>query len=155
MQKLVNTLLSFAQFSWRSEYIACYQAWLDTFRYHISLQIQMHYASFVHTTVIDYIMLLQIQIINIRINECPLQLGYIFQKKNKWGACWRTWNFQRYWRNSKCNFQELNMEFPRVTKKKSCAISKGLGFDLTFYRILKVLISRISRVEAFVWNFLG
>ena len=53
----------------------------------------------------------------------------LFQKKSKRGLT--IWNFQGYQRNSMWNFQELiknEVEFTRVTKKKSCGISRGLGF---------------------------
>ena len=54
----------------------------------------------------------------------------LFQKKSKQGRL-RIWNFQGYQRNSMWNFQELiknEVEFTEVTKKKSCGISRGLGF---------------------------
>ena len=40
-------------------------------------------------------------------------------------------DIQGYWRNNKWNFQgwiKINMEFPKVTKKKSCGIPRGLWF---------------------------
>ena len=43
------------------------------------------------------------------------------------GVGLRIWNFQGYQRNSMWNFQGLiknEMEFPRVTKKNKCGISR-------------------------------
>ena len=58
-------------------------------------------------------------------------LGYTRKKKKKRGRGLRIWNFQRCQRNSIWNFQRLiknEVEFPVVMKKKSCGISRGLGF---------------------------
>ena len=61
----------------------------------------------------------------------------LFQKKNQSeeGGL-RVWNFQWYWRNSKCNFQGLiknSMESLEVIKTKSCGVSRDvlvLGFKI-------------------------
>ena len=53
----------------------------------------------------------------------------LFQKKSKQGEL-RIWNFQGYL-NSMGDFQRLiknKVEFTRLTKKRSCGISRGLCF---------------------------
>ena len=53
----------------------------------------------------------------------------ILEKKTNSGL--RICSFLGYWRNNKWNFQWLitnNVGFPGVIKKKSCGISRGLGF---------------------------
>ena len=51
----------------------------------------------------------------------------------------RIWNFQEYQRSSMQNFQgsiKNKMEFPEVTKKKSCGISRGLAFWLWNFQLM-------------------
>ena len=62
------------------------------------------------------------------------------RKKSLWGYSrkiqtggLRIWNFKGYQINSTWNFQGLikkEVEFPSVTKKKECGISRGLCFWL-------------------------
>ena len=59
--------------------------------------------------------------------------GAIPEKSKQGGGGLRIWNFKGYQINSKWNFQGLikkEVEFPRVTKKKECGISRGLCFWL-------------------------
>ena len=59
----------------------------------------------------------------------PFVIG-LFQKMSKQGEL-RIWNFQGYQKNSMWNGQGLiknEVEFPMVTKKKYCGISRGLCF---------------------------
>ena len=51
----------------------------------------------------------------------------------------RIWNFQEYQRSSMQNFQgsiKNKMEFPEVTKKKSCGIFRGLAFWLWNFQLM-------------------
>ena len=69
----------------------------------------------------------------------PPAVGLYIPEKKQTGGLLEDMKFSEILKKySKCNFQGLNMEFPRVTKKKSCSISKDLGLGLKIYRILKL-----------------
>ena len=61
---------------------------------------------------------------------------------------WSIWNFQSYQRNANSmqklqGFIKNEVEFPGAIKKKSCGISRGLGFLI--FNFLSNLIA--------LWNF--
>ena len=56
------------------------------------------------------------------------RLNWAIPEKKQTGGL-RIWNFEEHQRNSMWNVKIKNeVEFPDLTKKKSCGISRGLGF---------------------------